>query len=369
MGKKEKRRYGDAVANAEMRSNGASYGYLKLPEGVRVFNPEIETVAAIDIMPYVITDKKHMDKIEVDTVWFKKPFKIHREVGVENDTVVCPTTFGKPCPICEHQQVLRDSDETDEEKLKKLNVKYRDLYVVKVLEYDGKKKFDSKAFHIFDFSTHLFQKIFENQLKRKKDYANFFIPESGKSLEITFDKKSFGEGKPFPIATRVDFLERDKQYDEDIVDKVPNLDEILTVLPYEELEAKFFGDDTSDSDEEPTKKDKKKKKSKDAEPEPEEEPKKGKKSKKEKEPEPEVEEPNKKDKKKKKEKVKELTGEEIIESAETLVDLLQVIETYPSTFADYAKKLKKIDKFKKLKKKMLAIAEETPFSTTDDLPF
>jgi len=268
MGKnKKKRRYGNAVENAEMRSSGANYGYLKLPEGVRVFNPEIETVAVIDILPYEVTDKNHMDKIEVDTVWYKKPFKIHREVGVENDSVVCPTTFGKPCPICEHQATLREDGDTNEETLKKLNAKYRSLYVVKVRSYDGKKKFDKKEYHLFDFSDHLFQRIFETQLKRKEAFADFFLPDSGKSLEITFDKKSFGEGKPFPIATRIDFVDRKKQYKEDVIDEIPNLDEVLTLLPYEELEAKFHNDDvdtggSSDKEEKKSKKDKKKKKEK-----------------------------------------------------------------------------------------------------------
>jgi len=262
MGKnKKKRRYGNAVENAEMRSSGANYGYLKLPEGVRVFNPEIETVAVIDILPYEVTDKNHMDKIEVDTVWYKKPFKIHREVGVENDSVVCPTTFGKPCPICEHQATLREDGDTNEETLKKLNAKYRSLYVVKVRSYDGKKKFDKKEYHLFDFSDHLFQKIFETQLKRKEAFADFFLPDSGKSLEITFDKKSFGEGKPFPIATRIDFVDRKKQYKEDVIDEIPNLDEVLTLLPYEELEAKFHNDDvdTGETSDKKEKKDKKKK--------------------------------------------------------------------------------------------------------------
>lgn len=259
MGKeKKKRRYGDAVANAEMQSSGASYGYLKLPKGTRIFNPEIETVAVIDIIPYEVTDKNHMDKIDVDTIWYKKPFKIHRDIGVENETVVCPTTFGKPCPICEYQAELREDPETKEDTLKALNVKYRDLYVVKVRSYDGKKKFDKKEFHLFDFSTHLFQKIFTNQLKKKEAFKTFFLPDSGKSLEITFDKKSFGEGNPFPIATRVDFVDRKKQYDEDILDEVPNLDKVLTILSYEDLETKFHKDDVDTSSEKP-KKDKKKK--------------------------------------------------------------------------------------------------------------
>jgi hypothetical protein len=255
-----------------------------------------------------------MDKLEPGTIWYRKPFKIHKNVGPGNDSHVCPTTFGKACPICEHGDELRKDDEADEKKIEKTKVSYRNIYAVKVLSYDGKKKFDKKQIHLFDFSDFLFQEVFETQLKKKKDFDTFFLPDEGKSLEITFDEGSFG-GFKFPKVTRVDFVERKKQYDEDIIDEVPNLDEVLTVLSYDELEAKFYGDDVgnSESEQEPKKDKKKKKKKKDKEDAPveteEKENKKDKKKKKkakESEPEQESEEEQetKKDKKKKKKKGK-----------------------------------------------------------------
>jgi len=281
MGKeKKKRRYGSAKEVAEKRSSGSNYGYIKIPKDVKMFTPEADTVAVLDILPYEVTDQNHMDKIEVGTMWYKKPIKIHKNIGPNDDSYVCPTTFGKACPICEHGNELRKDEEVSEKEIDKTKSKFRNLYAVKVREYDGKKKFDKKAIHLFDFSDYLFQEVFETQLKKKAEFDTFFLPETGKSLEITFDEGSFG-GFKFAKVTRVDFVDRKKQYDESILDEVPNLDEdVLVVLSYEELEAKFFDDDVATT--EKPKKEKKSKKEKEVEPEEEAAPKKEKKSKKDK---------------------------------------------------------------------------------------
>lgn len=311
--KDKKRHYGNPKDVAEKRSSGANYGYIKIPKDVKMFTPETDTVAVIDILPYEVKDPNHGDKLEVGTIWYKRPFKVHKNVGPNDDSFVCPTTFGKACPICDHGEELKKDPDADEKKIDKTKAKYRNIYAVKVLSYDGKKKFDKKQIHLFDFSDFLFQEVFETQLKKKKDFETFFLPEEGKSLEITFDEGSYN-GHKFAKVTRVDFVDRKKQYDEDIIDSVPNLDtDVLNLLTYEELEAKFFGDDMDSSNDDDTddtpKKDKKKKKEKKKEKKeeaPVEKDKKKKKDKKEKEPEPEEpEEEPKKDKKKKKNKDKE----------------------------------------------------------------
>lgn len=361
MGKdKKKRSYGSAKDVADRRSSGANYGYIKIPKDVKMFTPEADTVAVIDILPYEVSDKNHMDKIEVGTMWYKKPFKVHKGVGPNNDSYVCPTTFGKACPICEHGEELR-RNEGDEKEIEKTRSKFRNLYAVIVKSYDGKKQFDKNVIHLFDFSDFLFQEVFETQLKKKKQFDTFFLPEEGFSLEITFDEGSYGGGK-FAKTTRVDFIERKKQYDESILDKVPNLDkDVLTVLSYDELEAKFFGDDVDTTEDEQPKKDKKDKKNK-----------KEKKDKEESEPDTSQETTTsgtKKDKKGKKKDKEEPTTAELIEQAETTEDLLTIVKTYPVTFDKYKKELKQIEKVKKLKKRMLEIMDSSNAGEGDDLPF
>lgn len=352
MGKDKKRRFGSAKENAEKRNSGANYGYIRIPKDVKMFTPEADTTALIDILPYEVTDVNHLDKIDEGVMWYKRPFKVHKSVGVNDDSFVCPTTFSKPCPICEHGQELKKDSDADEALIEKTKAKWRNLYAVRVLEYDGKKKFDKDTIHLFDFSDWLFQEVFENQLKKKDEFDTFFLHDEGCSLEITFDEGSFG-GNKFPKVTRVDFVKRKKQYKDDILDKVPNLDEdALIVLSYDELEAKFFGDAGVDAD------DKKEDKKKD---------------KKSKESDNDESEPKKKEKNKKASEETSTSGtkkagkkdpsiEELINEADSVEDLLEIANEHSDTFGEFKKELKKIEKTKKLKARMLEIVSEaSPF--------
>ena len=235
------------------RAAGSSYGYLNLPTKVSVFSPEPGSRTKLDFMPYLVTDKNHPDRDpELDiampgTLWYKRPFKVHRNVGAgDGDTEVCPTSIGKKCPICElRAKRLREGaekSETDE-----LKYSQRVLYVVIPIEH---KKFESKP-HIFDISQWNFQNMLNEELEEDEDNGVFPDLEEGKTLKIRWASKTIGKGKPFSEASRIDFLERDIEYDESILKSIPNLDEVLNVKSYEELEAKFLEmeDDEEDEDE------------------------------------------------------------------------------------------------------------------------
>lgn len=368
MAKDKKRHYGSARENAESRASGASYSQFNR-KGIPMFSPEADTTAIIDILPYEVTDKNHMDKIKPGTLWYKKPYRIHKRVGAGNgEDMVCPNSVGKPCPICEQRDELY-SQNADKKVIAKTKSSLRNVYAVKVREYDGKKKFDKDAIHLFDFSDYLFQEPFEKQLKKKDRFDNFFSHDEGCSLELTFDEESFEKSK-YPVVTRVEFVERKKQYKESILDEVPNLDEVLIVPTYEELEEKFFIEsgvaDTEPDDTESKKDKKKKKKSKDDTPEQHEEEKRSEKYNK-------FKEDKKSDKKEKKNKNKkkkeEPTLSEVVESTESVEDLLSIAKENAGTFGLFKKELKKIEKPKKLKARMLEIIEESqelPFNDTAD---
>ncbi len=85
-------------------SEKEGYNYLNIPKSVHMYKYK-EGKAEFDILPYIVTSTNHPDhKGDIaikDSLWYKLPYKIHRNVGVNNDVVICPTTFGLPCPICE----------------------------------------------------------------------------------------------------------------------------------------------------------------------------------------------------------------------------------------------------------------------------
>lgn len=245
------------------KTAGSSYGYLLLPKGVSVFKETPGKRAYIDIMPYEVTDPKHPDRneeLEIATVgeqWYKRPFMIHRNVGVDNDAVVCLRSFGKKCPICEHR-ALRAKEGAGKDDLKLLNAAKRNLYAVIPKK---NKDFDEEV-HVWDISQFLFQNLLNDELEEDEEYEVFPDLEDGLTLKVRFDSKTIGTSKPFADASRIDFEKRKKPYKESILSKVPNLDGMLTELSYSEMERLFFEIEDEDSSEDGKKGKSKKGKSK-----------------------------------------------------------------------------------------------------------
>jgi len=232
---------GKVSSNAQATKNaGSNYGYLKLPKGLQVYQPVPGAKEKFDILPYVVTSSYHPDKNEEvgiavkGELWYKRPFRVHKNVGVDKDTVVCLSSFGKKCPICEYRK-KRAAEGADKDELKELNASQRNLYAIIPI---GNKKFENKV-HIFDFSQHLFQNLLVEELEENEDYEVFPDLEEGLTLQVRWTEETFN-GHKYAEAGRIDFLERKEGYDEEILEEVPSLDELLQEYTYAELEAKFL---------------------------------------------------------------------------------------------------------------------------------
>ena len=243
MAKKKSSFRGKVARNAqEQKPGGAQYGYLKLPRGVNVFSPEAGGRSLFDNIPYYVSDARHPDRnderdqAQVGDLWYKRPFKIHRNIGVSNDAVICLTSVGKRCPICDYraQQIKEGASKDITDALK---ISIRNLYVVIPLE---DKKYEEKP-HIFDISQFLFQNLLTDELMENEKYEVFPDLEEGFTLRVRWDSKTIGVGKPFAEASRIDFDEREP-YNEDIIDPDIDLDAIIrsSALSTAQLEQKFF---------------------------------------------------------------------------------------------------------------------------------
>jgi len=247
------------VNTAKRATDGSNYGYLILPKGVNLFKEE-EGKFYLDFMPYVVTIDNHPDKnvkedfAVKDSLWYKLPFRIHKKIGVDEDFVVCPTTFGLKCPICEYRakRVKEGPGDLKAEDFKAelagLRFSKRNLYVV--IPY-GSKKHEEKP-HIFDVSDYLFQELLDKEIKDKEKFTGFPDLEEGYTLVVRFEEKKFNNSKYF-AANRIDFEARDP-YEDSILDEIPNLDACLQILTYDELYMKFFdvaADDISHETEPP----------------------------------------------------------------------------------------------------------------------
>lgn len=299
MSKKRSSFRGKVSSDAKRQKSAASsYGYLQLPRDVSVFKEDPGGRAFLDIMPYEVSEKKHPDRNDdldiavIGGLWYKRPFKIHRNVGVENDSVVCPTSIGKKCPICEYRS-KRVSEGAEKEETDTMKVSKRNLYIV----IPTKNKNYEAVPHIWDISQYLFQNLLNDELEEDENYEVFPDVEDGLTLKIRFDSKTIGKSQPFAEASRIDFMKREDPYTEDILEDVPNLDEALKILSYSELNAKFFELDEDDEDdkekeeeppeEKPARRERKtlKKEEPEPEPEPEDKPTRRERKRKEKEPE------------------------------------------------------------------------------------
>jgi len=240
--RKRSRFKGKVNYNAQTKKKRmAQFGYLILPKGVLEFQEEPGKRVSLDILPYEVTDPKHMDHDDereiarVGDLWYKRPFKIHRNVGINNDAYVCPTSIGKKCPICDYRaKQIKEGANKDE--LAQTKASYRVLYVVVPKNH---REFKEEP-HIWDMSEWLFQNLLTEELEENEEYEVFPDLEEGLTLKIRFDTKRIGKGPEFAEAKRIDFVERDNGYEEGILDDVPNLDEALKVLSYKELETIFF---------------------------------------------------------------------------------------------------------------------------------
>lgn len=250
--KRRKSNFGDKVIGDARRRKRqrSSYGYLDLPKGVKIFSLKEDTRKInLDFIPYEVTNPNHPDHNDDDgtavvgSLWYKRPFKIHRSVGADNDSFICLTSIKKKCPICEFVTKKR-KEGADWDEIKTIAAKDRNLYAVLPIN----SKDHDEVIHVWDMAQFLFQDELQDQLEEVGEAERLFPDlEKGRTLEIKFKWKTFGSNK-FPETRDVNFKDREEQYDENILDEVPNLDELLTILSYKELEAKFFETEEDDDD-------------------------------------------------------------------------------------------------------------------------
>jgi len=250
---------GKVNKDAQRQKASGSFKYLNMPKGLNLYSPTPGSKEKFDIIPYTITSNKHMDRDESlgiamkGELWYKKPYRLHRNVGGDNALAVCLSTFGEKCPICEYRK-KRAAEGADKEELQAYNASLRNLYLVIPREI---KKVEEDV-HLMDISQHLFQVKLNEELNEDEDYEIFPDIEEGLTLQVRWTEETFA-GNKYAEAGRIDFLKRKSAIDEELLESLPDLDSVLKKYTYDELKSLFFGiDDEDDEDEDETPKSKKK---------------------------------------------------------------------------------------------------------------
>jgi len=219
-------------------SSGGGTPLFDLPDDVEML-AVTKGENRIDIIPYEVSVSNHPEVSKGET-WCERTFYIHRGIGPEENWYVCPyKTMGDPCPICEERARLKKDENADEETLKALKPSMRQLF--NVLNDDGDVV--PWAFPHWNFGM-----LLEEEVRQSNDdtIGSFYELQGGKTLVVRFKERTSAKGS-YLEASRIDFEDR-KDIDEDVLKDAFDLDKILVVLSYEELEKSFLGTVASDTD-------------------------------------------------------------------------------------------------------------------------
>ena len=255
MAKKKKTKRKSMGSGTRKANQAAKTGvaYINLPKGFKLFKEEEDKRYNLDVMPYKIKKpEKHPDSqfIESD-IWWRLPYKLHRNIGPDKKDFVCPKTVGRKCKVCDKQLEIYKDPHGDEELAKNLRAKDRVLYIVvpkKSKDYENKP-------HIWDISYFCFGKCLDKELDYEEDCAGFADLENGYTLKTRFAKEQIGKGS-FAKCDRIDFKPR-PDLDEDVLEELPDLLDCLILLSQKEIAAIYEtiieeedDDDEDDEDEE-----------------------------------------------------------------------------------------------------------------------
>jgi len=261
--KKEKRERGAAARRrAEEHTSGFEPTAIICPEGTERFKEKVTRKPyRLDIIPFRMKeDGLYADKGEV---YYEKTFWVHW-LGEDIGSYICAAKqIGRKCPICDYRAKLTKDVDADEDLIKSLSPRERQLFRV----IDLKEK--DKGIQLWEISFHNFGKQLDDRISSSDEedkYREFYELENGFTLKVGFTENSFG-GTKFPKTSSIDFKARDEDYDEEIIEQGPDLDECVKIFEYDELKKIFLQTTDDDEDSGTTKKTKKKSKKKEKEPE------------------------------------------------------------------------------------------------------
>ena len=240
---KRKRVTSEQVKQNAKAGAGSGKNWFDLPEGVDVWAPEKAGSILIDILPYEVSDKNHPDNIDVGCLWYKRQFAVHHGVGVNEESIICPRSIGKTCPICEEATRLTKKDKEQYEDL------IEDLKPQKFVAFNILDPEDEEKVAVFAISYGKFAKTLQKELSEQDEAVLSFydITDEGKTLKVRFSDATY-TGRKYVEATRIDFRDREEMDEDETIERVANLDEMLNVLEYDKINSMFLQVDEEDPD-------------------------------------------------------------------------------------------------------------------------
>ena len=244
---KRKERMVTAKERLAKHSTGFDRTSLKIPEGTNLFLPKKPGSYRLEILPYRVG--KGNPVAEEGKLYYERTFFVHRGIGPNSDTYVCPAkTAKKQCPICEHRAKLAQDPDADEKLVKDLAPKERQLFLI----YDHADA--DRGVQLWDVSFHIFGKHLDKKIQNADDddrdaYENFADSEDGMTVKVGASEESYGAGKFLEFAD-IEFKPRKTQLDPELFDHGVCLDDCVKMLGYDELKKILLQTGDSESEDE-----------------------------------------------------------------------------------------------------------------------
>jgi len=259
--KRDKHRTSSGMAKWREKSSGDFSTLFNLPEGIKMYEIKSAGTYYLDAIPYITKEGNEFAK--AGKYWWVKSFWVHRQIGVNNEWVVClAKTFRKPCPCCEFRAKLGDDPEADAKTADALKPSQRLIFNMVDLKKD---KNTVQLLHMPDwYFGRALRQVLDAEFEDHEDnMEEFYMPEGGSYMKCRAEPADAGYSGYNVV--RIDFKARKEDLDEDILEQAANLDDILVVKDYDELKEMLYAapaDDDDDEDEPKKKKTKKKTKKK-----------------------------------------------------------------------------------------------------------
>lgn len=240
---RKERRYTSFRETENKRDVGAGMRVLNLPDGVTMWRQKKGSVK-LDIIPYEVGEGNPF--AEEGSVHWERTFYTHR---ANDETHVClRKTFGEECPICEYRSELGKDPDADEDLIKDLAPKQRQVF--NIIVHDER----DKGIQLWETSFYAFGKQLREKIENADEddsYDTFFLAEDGLTLRVGFVEEKTG-GFTFIKASDIEFRPRKTQYEDSIIDEATCLDAIIKKPEYDKVKASFLqttDDDEKDDDE------------------------------------------------------------------------------------------------------------------------
>lgn len=220
----------------EGQGSGGSKRY-DLDSSVKWFKPE-KGRSKLDLVPYKVTAENN-PFADVGELVHGRTIFVHYGVGPESDSVICPKTIAKRCPICEYIAGL-DWDENEDE-IRDLRASKRVLY--NVIDLDG----DPDEILFSEMAYANFEELLAEEYAEADDddvLLGLDYLDDRPTLKVRFKESKF-KGNKYVEAAKIEAIQGD-DFDKSILDDVVDLDKCLIILSAEEIQKVFLGLDDVD---------------------------------------------------------------------------------------------------------------------------